>query len=373
MSEPKKNPKTKRWDYVVDLPSADGSRRQAQRRGFKTKQAAQDDQRELLNRHAYGTAVDPSNLSTGLYLTDQFLPTLLGRNLRATTIDSYTRIVTNHLVPSIGTIKLQRLNAGDVQRLSSDLAAKGISAKTRRNVHGVLSKALADAQRWGLVPHNVASGAELPKSEPGAPKVWNAKQLQQFLGHVQEDRLAPLWRFYAVTGCRRGEALGLRWAGVDLDAGTVTFTNQRTLAAGKIVEGPPKTKSGARTIVLDPATVALLRQWRQAQRVEFVRLGVRPAADYVFTGIDSRPLWPQHITAKFRDICDELGLPRIGVHGLRHSAATWLMSEGQNPKVVAQRLGHANSSITIGLYSHVLPAHDRAAAEALAAALDGPS
>jgi integrase len=147
-------------------------------------------------------------------------------------------------------------------------------------------------------------------------------------------------------------------------------TYTRSVTAGRIVEGPPKTTSGARTIVLDPATVVTLRQWRHEQLQEYVRLGVRPKA-YVFTGIDGRPLWPQHITARFRDLCDEAGLPRIGVHGLRHSAATWLMAEGQNPKVVAQRLGHANPSITISLYSHVTPAHDRAAAEALAAAFGG--
>jgi integrase len=89
----------------------------------------------------------------------------------------------------------------------------------------------------------------------------------------------------------------------------------------------------------------------------------------VFTGRDGKGIWPQRITARFRELSDGLGLPRIGVHGLRHSAATWMISHGLDAKVVAQRLGHAHVSITLGLYTHLLPAHDRAAVDAFATAL----
>jgi len=118
-----------------------------------------------------------------------------------------------------------------------------------------------------------------------------------------------------------------------------------------------------------PATVAALRDWHRDQRAEFLRLGVRPAGGYAFTGEAGLPLWPQWITSRFRDLCDAAGLPRIGPHGLRHTAATWLIGSGASPKLVAQRIGHASPSITLGLYSHVLPGHDRAAADAFAAAL----
>ena len=115
--------------------------------------------------------------------------------------------------------------------------------------------------------------------------------------------------------------------------------------------------------------MALLRAWRRVQLAEFIRLGIRPAAEYVFTGEGGLPLWPQWITSRFRDLCDQAGLPRIGPHGLRHSAATWLIASGASPKLVAQRIGHASPSITLSLYSHVLPGHDQAAAGAFAAAL----
>lgn len=89
----------------------------------------------------------------------------------------------------------------------------------------------------------------------------------------------------------------------------------------------------------------------------------------MFTGEAGLPLWPQWITSRSRDLCDAAGLARIGPHGLRHTAASRLLGAGLSPKVVSQRIGHASPSITLGLYSHVLPGHDRAAADAFAAAL----
>jgi integrase len=103
-----------------------------------------------------------------------------------------------------------------------------------------------------------------------------------------------LWRFLALTGCRRGEALGLRWPGVDLRAATATLTNQRTIAGGSIVEGAPKTASGARTVALDPRTVDALRRWRAVQNSERMLLGSPwPKDEFVFTHPDGAALWPQ--------------------------------------------------------------------------------
>ena len=89
----------------------------------------------------------------------------------------------------------------------------------------------------------------------------------------------------------------------------------------------------------------------------------------MFTNADGTGLWPQRVTADFRRVAEALGLPLIGVHGLRHTAAMWLIASGVNPRVVQQRLGHADVSVTLGLYTHVLPGHDVDAAEALGRAI----
>jgi integrase len=196
--------------------------------------------------------------------------------------------------------------------------------------------------------------------------------LQRFLDASASERLGPLWRFIASTGCRRGETLGLMWDDVDLDAGTATITRQRAIAGGTVVESAPKTKAGARAVALDAGTVVARRAWRATQNSERLAMGVGwPAANVVFTHPDGTGLWPQMVTARFRRLAGDLGLPAIGVHGLRHSAATWMIAAGVNPRVVQQRLGHAHVAVTLALYTHVLPGHDREAADALGRALDG--
>jgi integrase len=123
-------------------------------------------------------------------------------------------------------------------------------------------------------------------------------------------------------------------------------------------------------IALDEETIAVLKAWRRQQAKE--RLLMRAGwldTDLVFTHPDGTGLWPQMVTRKFKETAGRLGVPQIGLHGLRHSAATYLISSGVNPRVVQQRLGHAHVSITLGLYTAVLPAHDQDAALALASAV----
>jgi integrase len=119
-----------------------------------------------------------------------------------------------------------------------------------------------------------------------------------FLRHIESDRLGPLWRFLIATGTRRGEALGLRWCDVDLDAGAVTIRWSRVVASDRVVEGAPKTKAGQRTIAIDADTAAVLRSWKSTQAAERLLMGARWGNDVgvVFTQPDGTPLYPQTIT-----------------------------------------------------------------------------
>ena len=362
------------WYFVVDLPTPGGARKQARRRGFATKREAQAALDLLVGQVVTGLYVDPSRLTVGEYLTEHWLPAMAS-TVRPTTADTYGRLVRLHLVPSLGAVRLQQLERAHVSRWLAGLTAGGLSPKSVRNVHGVLVKALADAVELELVGRNAAAKPRgLPPAKRPAPRAWSGEQLGAFLAATSGDRLAPVWRLLAATGCRRGEVLGLRWSEVDLDAGTATIVRQRTIAGGRLIEGSPKTSAGARTVALDAGTVRELRAWRRVQSAERLLMGAGWAdTGLVFTNPDGGGIWPQRVTARFRELAEGLGLPLIGVHGLRHSAASFMIASGVNPKVVQARLGHAHVSVTLGLYTHVLPAHDRAAADALGAALDGNS
>lgn len=344
------------WGFVFDVSTVDGTRRQVRRRGFATRKAAEQALSEAVAEARGGTLVTPSRLTLGQYLTSTWLPTV-ERRVRPTTIDGYRRAIGRHIIPALGGAELQAVDEAAVARWVGALCADGLAAKTVRNVHGVLSKALADAVRLRLITRNAAYRAELPAIPAQRARAWTSEQISTFLDHVADDRWAPMWRLLATTGMRRGESLGLRWPDVDLEAGTMTITNQRTIAGGRVVEGEPKSAAGRRTIALDAGTLSALKAWRAGQSQERLVMGAGWATgDYVFTWPTGEPIWPQKVTAWFRQHAETLGLPQIGVHGLRHSAATWMIAAGESPKVVTHRLGHAHVAITLQLYAHVLPA-----------------
>jgi integrase len=179
--------------------------------------------------------------------------------------------------------------------------------------------------------------------------------------------LFALWRLLAMTGMRRGEALGLAWEDLDMEKGRLTIRRAWVPVNGVGQMSEPKTRRGRRTIALDPATLDDLRVHVARQADEQSR---RDAAwndsGLVFTGKDGQPLHPWAVSKAFRDLSRATMLPPIPLHGLRHSYATLALSSGVNPRIVSARLGHATVALTLDVYSHVLPQADQEAAERIA-------
>lgn len=203
-------------------------------------------------------------------------------------------------------------------------------------------------------------------------KTWNAATLARFLQLVSDDRHQPAWLFLATTGCRRGEALGLRWTDVDLDAGRVVLY-QTVSAINHELRIAPRTKSGKpRPIEIDAATVAALRAVRKRQAEERLLLG--PGyVDHglVFARPDGRPQHPEHFSNAFERRLARYRLPRIRLHDLRHTWATLALQAGVDVKIVSERLGHASAKITWDIYQHVTPTMQADAAETVARLIFG--
>jgi len=200
--------------------------------------------------------------------------------------------------------------------------------------------------------------------------VWATDELRQFLEFAGAEPLYAAFVLAATTGMRRGEVAALRWIDLDLDAALLRVEESVIPVGGTLVFSTPKTKKGIRQVSLDAGTIAVLRAHRIRQTER--RLAAGPAwveTGRVFTREDGSHIHPDVLSKRFDRWVRRSGLPRITFHGLRHTWATMALEKGIHTKVVSERLGHANISVTLDVYSKVRPALDAAAAELVAAEL----
>lgn len=407
---PKRDERTGTWWFIVDVPAGpDGQRRQVKRRGFVTKKEALEALDELRSSARRGTFVAPQRQTLRSFLQDDWLPAMR-RELEESTWEDYERKLRLHVVPALGSVQLQALGGETFNRLYHDLLRSGrkdgkpggLAPRTVRYIHAILHGALDDAVKWRRIPINPTDQAKPPSARAAkAPEmlVWTQQQLRWFLQTSERDggpegaqpefaparrRFHHLWLFLAMSGCRRGEALGLRWRDLALDGPTAAIRQTvvpLTKASGTGREGriKPSTKSGrARVVELDQQTVASLRSWRRLQAEERLLVGAAyEDHDLVFCRADGRPYHPEYVSKAFdRTLArspfpDQL--PRIRLHDLRHTWATLALVAGVDVRIVSERLGHSSPMITWQTYQHVIRGLQSDAAEKVAALIFGPS
>jgi integrase len=225
-----------------------------------------------------------------------------------------------------------------------------------RNVHTTLRKALADAVAARRLDWNPAEAAKVPKVERGrALPVWSAADVARFLEHVAGDRLAALYVLAATTGLRRGELLGLRWQDVAIEEHPARLSVRRTrVQYGRLVaDKAPKSPRSSRTIPLPTGAIVALRRHRANQAEERLAAGTAYTdSGLVFADEIGRPLMPSTISSAFARHVRDAGLPRLTLHGLRHTFATLGLEAGVDTVYVSELLGHASPAITMQVYQH---------------------
>jgi integrase len=381
---PRKDPENGTWWFVIDLgQDSNGRRRQAKRRGFATKKLAQEELDKLRRSVTTSTYVPPARQTFGEYLAG-WLESLPTSGLRPSTVDGYRRNLL-YITPSLGGRKLDKVTATDLDRLYSDLLASGLrlregglSPRSVRYIHVVIQKALGDAVRKGELARNVATMASPPSAKSTrAPEMswWAPEQLRTFLDQTAAEALGPLFRVAAMTGMRRGEVCGLRWSDVDLDQGRIEVRQQLLAVKGELMFSErTKTDRGRRRIDLDPTTVTVLKtQWRrQAEQKLAIGAGYQDH-DLVFAQPDGSPLDPESVAKVFDRRVAKCEVSRIRFHDLRHTHVAHLIAAGEQPLLIARRVGHASSSFTMDRYGHLFEDAGSQAASAVAAMVDGAS
>jgi integrase len=352
-----------RWVAIVSLENG-------KRKSYyaKTRQEAQRKLLAALTEIEQGLPLTAERQTVARYLTDWLVKQRA--RLRPRSYVRYEDDVRLHMLPTLGHVKLSRLTAQQLERLYAEKRADGLSAGTLRHIHAVLHKALSDAVRLEVIPRNVAMLARAPRPEHQEMRYFTAEQAHTFLRGVAGD---PLEAFYVLalnTGMRRGEILALHWSDVDVEAEEPYLEVKYALLTEKgnrYSFAPPKTERGRRQVPLNQTAVRALRAHRERQYKQRRSVGpVWREQDLVFTTAIGGPLRGNHILQRhFEPLCRRLGLPRIRLHDLRHTAATLMLEQRQPTEYVSRLLGHSTPSVTSDIYMHVTKVMTRSAVSAL--------
>lgn len=281
-----------------------------------------------------------------------------GEPLKPSTALSYREIIRRHVNPRLGGIQLARLRPLHVEDLLAELAGTGRAERTVRNVRNVLSGALRQAVAWGILRESpVVPTPRRRRKRAEPPKAWGAPDVVRFLEAARGHRLYAIFYLALTTGAREGELVALQRQDFNLGAGTLWIRRSISYIPKKgLIEVAPKTERSRRLLHLPPDAVAVL-----AEHLNLVERERKDAAELwtrnnlLFPSTVGTPLAPRNLLRTFDTLQTRAAVPRITMHGLRHTYASLALRSGLPLRDLSDRLGHYDPSFTFSVYCHVLP------------------
>jgi integrase len=326
-----------RWVAQIEAGRSAGGRRRYARAARRTRKEAQAALKEL--QRAADAGLTPGQASTVETFLGWWLDHALG-DVSDATEARYRRVCDDWIIPHIGTIRLNKLTPAHVQAMLVALERQGLSPKSRSLARDVLARALRWAEQTNVVGRNVARIVQGPRSTRKISDALTAAEAEAVLAQAQGDRLEALAVVALRLGLRQGEALGLRWVDIDLDAGELTVARS-------------KTRAGERTVPMVAGTAAALREHRRRQAAEQLAAGpLWTETGHVFTTERGGPINPRTALGWWHRLTEAAGVGRRRFHAARHTTAV-LLDQGVPLEVVSSVLGHSNLSITSDVYARV--------------------
>ncbi|MGO9651564.1 tyrosine-type recombinase/integrase [Mycobacterium sp.] len=349
-----------RYQVTVDTGiNPQTGRRQQARRRYATEREARAALAEITEATAKGQFISRSTMT----VEQMCAAYLAGRHkLR----DSSRAKLQYDLAPlreRHGQLPVQRLSKAHVDAVVADLVAGGTTtAKGRRRrpwsadsvnkVIASIEQVLADAKAQGIVGRNVAELVNRVSRPHKAVDTYTEAEVRKLLAAIADNRLGHAWEL-ALSGLRRGEIAGLRWADVDLDGKTMAIVNNRVSAGGRSVENDPKSATSRRTLPLPDRVVATLKAAKARQAAERLALGAAyRSGAYVVSNEIGDPYSPAVLSRYWRDALKVAGIRHIKLHAARHTCATLMHLQGVPAAVIAAWIGHKDASLTMRLYAH---------------------
>jgi integrase len=342
---------------------ANGKRRYSNKNIKTGRKNAEKYLTKALRDRDLGVFVEPGKETVSEFI-ERWLKTTAKSRVSERTLDGYASIL-SHAKTELGSIKLSALRAADIQTLYSKL-----TPSNAKHVHAPLRSALNQAVRENLIHSNPALSVTLPRHRAKEMIAFSRDEATRLMAVetitrtergrtvTAENRYRVLFAFMLTTGVRPSEAFAIRWTDLDLEKATASITRTLQWHKGKgkgFYFDEPKTKGSRRSLPLPASLVQQLREHRAKQAQELLALGIR--TDLAFSNSEGMPLLRRNLIKRhYKPALQAAGLPTDArLYDLRHTCATLLLAAGVHPKVVSERLGHADVTLTLNVYSHVLP------------------
>ena len=347
---------------------ATGKRRYHNKNFNGTKKQADAWLRDALVRVDKGDPIEAAPITVNEYL-QKWLNDAAKPRLRERTFQGYEDLLLRHVKPVIGKQRLADVTALDLQGIYTSMIESGISARTVRYVHAVLSSAFKQAMKWQILAQDVTRLVDLPKQQRREMSVLSREEAARFLQAVADDRYALLFSFALSSGMRPEEYLALKWTDIDWQRSTANV--QRVLVwkkGGGWQFEEPKTAKSRRAVPIPTSIMSKLRSYQKSQLEERLKAGsLWQNHGLIFTTEMGSPIYTNNLRKRhFKPALKRAGLPeKVRLYDLRHTMATLLLSSNEHPKIVSERLGHSSITLTLDTYSHVLPDMQKGAVEKL--------
>lgn len=350
----KSNAKGYKWMYFVDLGKdpKTGKRIQKCKRGFDTKKEAEAHCAELLNKVNNGDlGVTPSKMLMKDFM-DKWLNTR--KNLRPNTLRGY-RSKVNHIKHGLGYAELSKLTDDDLYTFYEHLKEeKGLGNTSINDIHKIIKSALKYAVNKKWVSENIAEHVEVAGRDKKQIRIWSVEESNQFLSAVKDHREYIAFLLALTTGMRQSEILGLPWKNVNFESKKI-YVDQTLTHGTRNIENRVKAKNSQRSISIDAFTMEELhRQKKLITKERFVLGEAYTDLDLVIPTSKGTPIIARNLLRTFYRYVEKAGVRKINFHDLRHTHASTLLKIGENPKAVAERLGHDVRTL-METYAHVLP------------------
>lgn len=346
-----------RWVGQLDLGTDQTGRRVRPKVFGRTRAAVRTRLEELKAAHKAGQEVDQRTV-TFADLADEWLAVGLPPGTSVNTIDNYSTILDRHLKPALGRRKAVDLRPRDFESVLAEMAEREYSARTMRLTLNLARRVLAFAERRGVLVRNVAAVVEHRRGPATQRRGLTSEEARALLAAACGHRLEGLITLSLLLGLRPGEAAGLTWGSVNLDADPPTLRVAASLQrnGSALAMGPVKTASSRRTLALPSACVDALEQQIERQARDRRAAGQRWVNDHdlVFTTEHGGPLDPSNVRRDLQAVATKAGLGHIHPHLLRHAAASLLSEAGVRIEDIADTLGHRSITVTAEVYRHRL-------------------